>query len=273
MSRIKLSVCNEMFEGWDIEKVFRYAAELGYDGVEISPFTLADSVTEIAPERRREIRRAAREAGVEIVGLHWLLVSPKGLYINHPDDAIRRKTRDYMIALIECCGDLGGKVMVVGSPKQRDVLEGETYRATWERTLDVFGACLPVTERCGVTLCLEPLDGAQTNFITDTAEALRMVEEIAHPNFQTMVDVRSASFGEREEVADVVRRVKDHLGHFHANDANSLGPGFGDVEYAPIAEALKEVGYEGYASVEVFDFTPGPKEIASRSLAYLKKFF
>ncbi|RKY70080.1 MAG: hypothetical protein DRP97_04335, partial [Candidatus Latescibacterota bacterium] len=112
MSRIKLSVCNEMFEGWDIEKVFRYAAELGYDGVEISPFTLADSVTEIAPERRREIRRAAREAGVEIVGLHWLLVSPKGLYINHPDDAIRRKTRDYMIALIECCGDLGGKVMV-----------------------------------------------------------------------------------------------------------------------------------------------------------------
>jgi len=273
MSKIKLSVCNEMFEGWSIEEVFRYAAELGYEGVEIAPFTLADSVMEIAPERRREIRRAAEEAGVEIVGLHWLLVSPKGLYINHPDDAIRLKTRDYMIALIEFCGDLGGKVMIVGSPKQRSVLEGETYRATWERTLDVFGDCLPVAERRGVTLCLEPLDGAQTNFITDTAEALRMVEEIAHPNFRTMVDVRSASFGEREEVAEVIRRVKEHLGHFHANDANSLGPGFGDVNYTPIAEALKEVGYEGYASVEVFDFTPGPKEIASKSLEYLKRFF
>lgn len=100
-----------------------------------------------------------------------------------------------------------------------------------------------------------------------------MVEEIAHPSFRTMVDVRSASFGERETIAEVVRRVKDHLGHFHANDANSLGPGFGDVDYAPISEALKEVGYEGYVSVEVFDFEPGPKEIASRSLAYLRKFF
>jgi len=273
MSKIKLSVCNEMFEGWDVVEVFRYAAELGYEGVEIASFTLADSVAEIAPERRRAIRRAAEEAGVEIVGLHWLLVSPKGLYINHPDDAIRLKTRDYMIALIEFCGDLGGKVMIVGSPKQRSVLEGETVRATWERTLDVFRTCLPAAERRGVTLCLEPLDGAQTNFITDTSEALRMVEEIAHPNFRTMVDVRSACFGERETVAEVVRRVKDHLGHFHANDANGLGPGFGDVDYAPIAKALKAIGYEGYVSVEVFDFAPGPKKIASESLDYLRKFF
>ena len=273
MSKIRLSVCNEMFEGWNVVEVFRYAAELGYDGVEIAPFTLADSVAEIAPERRREIRRAAEEAGVEIVGLHWLLVSPKGMYINHPDDAIRQKTQEVMIALIAFCGDLGGKMMIVGSPKQRSVLEGETYRATWERTLDVFRDCLPAAEERGVTLCLEPLDGAQTNFITDTAEALRMVEEIAHPNFRTMVDVRSACFGERETIAEVVRRVRDHLKHFHANDANSSGPGFGDVDYAPIAEALKEVGYEGYVSVEVFDFEPGPKEIASRSLAYLRKFF
>ncbi|MFH1005887.1 MAG: sugar phosphate isomerase/epimerase family protein [Candidatus Latescibacterota bacterium] len=212
------------------------------------------------------------EAGVEIVGLHWLLVSPKGLYINHPDDAIRLRTQEYMIALIALCSDLGGKVMVVGSPKQRDVLEGQTLRDTWERTLDVFGACVPVAERSGVTLCLEPLDGAQTQFITDTAQALRMVEEIAHPNFQTMVDVRSACFGERETIPEVIFRVKDHLRHFHANDANGLGPGFGKVDYGPIAASLEEAGYQGFASVEVFDFTPGPKEIASKSLTYLRKF-
>jgi len=270
---IKLSICNEMFQDWKIEDVFAYAGKMGYDGVEIAPFTLADSVTDLSTGRRREIREAAAKAGVEITGLHWLLVSPKGLYINHLDEEIRLRTQKYMIQLIEFCGDLGGKVMIVGSPKQRNVLEGQTYQATWERTRAVFEACLPTAEQRGVTLCLEPLDIHQTNFLTDTAEVVNMVEEIDHPNLQLMVDVRSASFGERETVAEVIYRVKDHLRHFHANDANELGPGMGDVDYGPIAKALKEIGYEGYVSVEVFNFDPGPEVIAAKSLGYLRKFF
>lgn len=270
---ITLSICNEMFREWRIEDVFAYAGHIGYDGVEIAPFTLADSVTDLSAARRREIRRAAETAGVEIVGLHWLLVSPKGLYINHPDEEIRIRTREYMIQLIEFCGDLDGQVLIVGSPKQRSVVEGQTYRATWERTRVLFEAVLPAAEQRGVTLCLEPLDIHQTNFLTDTAEVVKMVEEIGHPNLQLMVDVRSACFGERETVGEVIYRVKDRLRHFHANDANELGPGMGDVDYGPIAEALKEIGYGGYVSVEVFHFDPGPEVIATKSLGYLKKFF
>ena len=86
---MKISICNELFQGWPIEKVFEYAALLGYDGVEIAPYTLADSVTEITQARRRRIRRAAEEAGVEIVGLHWLLARPEGLYINHQPEINR----------------------------------------------------------------------------------------------------------------------------------------------------------------------------------------
>ena len=106
---IKISICNELFQGWPIEKVFEYAAQLGYDGVEIAPFTLADSVTEIPPKRRKAIRRAAEENGIEVVGLHWLLAKPEGLYINHPDEIIRIQTQEYIEALIHFCADIGGK--------------------------------------------------------------------------------------------------------------------------------------------------------------------
>jgi len=270
---IKLGICNEMFQGWEIGRVFRYAGKLGYDGVEIAPFTLADSVEEISQARRREIRREAEDAGVEIVGLHWLFVKPEGLYINHPDDSIRLRTRDYLLRLVEFCGDLGGRIMVVGSPKQRNILEGQTYRDTYRRTLEVLQAVLPEAEARGVTLCLEALDPHQTNFLTDTEEAMRLVRDIDHPNLQMMVDVRSAWFGEKEEVPDVIRSAAPYLRHIHANDANRLGPGMGDVDFGPIVDALREVGYEGYVSVEVFDFSPGPEEIARRSLQYLRKFF
>lgn len=270
---IRLGICNEMFQGWEIGDVFRFAGSLGYDGVEVAPFTLADSVEEISKERRKEIRAQAEDAGVEVVGLHWLFVKPEGLYLNHPDDGVRKRTRDYLLRLIEFCGDLGGRTMVVGSPKQRNILEGQTYRDTYRRTLEVLRSVLPEAKARGVVLCLEALDPHQTNFLTDTEEAMRLVRDLDHPNLGTMVDVRSAWFGEKEEVPEVIRRVAPHIKHMHANDANRLGPGMGEVDFGPIAQALRDVGYEGYVSVEVFDFSPGPKEIARRSLEYLRRFF
>lgn len=271
MSALKLAICNEMFEGWKIEDVFEYASKIGYKAVEIAPFTLSESVNDIAQVRRLEIRKAAQKANIEIVGLHWLLVSPKGLYINHPDDKIRLATQDYLGQLIEFCGDIGGKTMIVGSPKQRDVLEGQSYKDAWQRTVDVFRTCLKIAEARGVTLCIEPLDPEQTNFINNIDEALKMVHEINHPNFQTMLDVRSASYGEKDPIPTVIHKAKNHLRHIHSNDANGKGPGFGNVDFTPIIKALKEIDYNGWISTEVFDFKPDPETIARSSFEYLSK--
>jgi sugar phosphate isomerase/epimerase len=266
---MKFATCNEYFEGWKIEDVFAYAAEIGYDGVEIAPFTLARSVEEIGAGRRREIRRAADEAGVEIVGLHWLLVSPEGLYINHPDDALRARTCDYFKALIQFCGDLGGQVMIIGSPKQRSVQEGWDPRSTWDRTRAFFAECLPLTEQCGVYLCIEPLSGEQTNFLTTAEEARRLVAAVDHPRFQTMIDACSGST-EGRPLPQLLRESGRHLYHVHVNDANKRGPGFGQTDFVGVLRALKEMDYRRYLSVEVFDFKPDPRTIASRSLGYLQ---
>jgi sugar phosphate isomerase/epimerase len=266
---MKFGTCNEYFEGWTIEDVFDYAGTVGYDGVEIAPFTLADSVDDIPASRRNEIRAAAEKAGVEIIGLHWLLIKPEGLYTNHVDDDIRNRTRDYFQSLVRFCGDLGGKVMIIGSPKQRNVQPGWDYDETWERTKDVFRDCLPLAAENDVTLCIEALSPEQTNFVQTAQEARRMVAEIDHPNFRTMIDVCSGS-SEAKPPAQLLRETRDHLWHVHVNDANKRGPGFGDTDFVSVMQALREIDYRRYVSVEVFDFTPDPRTIAAGSLKYLR---
>jgi sugar phosphate isomerase/epimerase len=266
---MKFGTCNEYFENWPIEEVFAYAAELGYDGVEIAPFTLAPDVNDITTARRQQVRRAAADAGVEIIGLHWLLVSPEGLYVNHPDDAIRNRTRDYFKALVDCCGDLGGRVMIIGSPQQRNVQPDWDRQDTWNRTRDVFEDCLELAAQRDVYLCIEPLSREQTNILSSAAEARRLVDEINHPNFRTMLDTCSAS-DEDIPLDQLLRDSMPHLFHVHVNDANKRGPGFGQTDFVSVLKTLKELDYDDYVSVEVFDFAPDPRTIAAASLAYLK---
>lgn len=269
---VRFAMCNEFCEGWDFSSTCRLAAETGYEGIEIAPFTLSESVEDLSPDERAKLRQIAVEQGLEVVGLHWLLVKPEGLYINHPDRAVRERTAAYLKAEIDFCADLGGGVMVVGSPKQRNVLESDTYDATWDRTVDVFKALAPHAASQGICLCIEPLTGAETNFVNTARAARQLVEAVDHPGFRMMLDVK-AMCGDVEPIPDIIRKSAPYLKHFHANDANMGGPGSGDTDFRPIAAVLAEIGYDGFVSVEVFDFSPGPERIAQESLRYLKEVF
>ena len=266
---MKLAICNEMFEDWKIEDVLTYAAELGYDAVEIAPFTLADSVLDISEAERNGIRKAAEDANIEIAGLHWLLVSPEGLYINHPDVDIRQETRDYLLALIELCADLEGRILVFGSPKQRSVMDPLSFEEAWDYAKDTFTAGAELAGEKGVILCMEPLSSDQTDFITNPDTAVEMVKAVDHPNFQMILDVCSTA-KEGLDMPTQIRNCAEHVAHFHSNDDNGYLPGSGNVDYPPIIEALKEINYTGYVSTEVFDFKPDPKTIAKRSIDFLR---
>ncbi|MDH7569261.1 MAG: sugar phosphate isomerase/epimerase family protein [Armatimonadota bacterium] len=267
---MKFAICNEMFQGWKIDDVLRYAAGLGYAAVEVAPFTLADNVEEVSASERRRIRDAAAALGLEIAGIHWVLVSPKGLYINCPDAAVRARTARYFVALTRFCADLGGRVMVVGSPKQRDVMEGVSFEQAWEWAAETFRPAVKEAEERGVVICFEPLAPVETNFINTAADAIRFVQQVPSPAFQIILDVKAMS-AESKPIPQIIRESAGRFAHFHANDPNLKGPGMGEMDFVPIFRALKEVGYDGYVSVEVFDFTDGPETIASRSLQYMKQ--
>lgn len=266
----KYAICNETFKDWTWERTVECAARLGYDGLEVAPFTLAERAGDLDAQKRRDLRRAAEAAGVPVIGLHWLLVKPAGLYVTTPDDAIRNRTADYFVDLVRLCADLGGKVMVVGSPKQRTLLPGVTKEQGFRYAREVFGRALPEAERCGVTLAIEPLTPKETNFLNTARDGIELIEAIGHPRFRLHLDVKAMMGSEKEPIPDVLRASARHLAHFHSNDPNLLGPGMGDVDHRPILRALKEIGYPGYVSVEVFNYDPGPEKIARDSLNYLR---
>ena len=267
----RFAICNETFQDWPWDRVCRFVAETGYQGIEIAPFTFASAVTDIPPEQRSEIRRVAEDAGLEIVGLHWLLASPKGLHIHTRDAALRQRTVDYLRALADFAGDVGAPLMVFGSPFQRKLEDGDRAGA-WERIQDSYRQVLPTLEARNVLLCQESLPAPESDFILTAAEAAQFVRELGHPNVQMMLDVKSMCSEDRPP-AEIIREFAPLMRHFHANDANRRGPGFGDTDFRPIAAALREVGYGGYVSVEVFDYSPDPETIARESLRYLKEVF
>lgn len=269
---MKFAICNEIFQNWTLEDIFAYAAKVGYDAVEIAPFTIAKHVTDIPATKRTEIREAARRAGIAISGIHWVLVQTEGMYLTHPDPATRSRTAKYFCDLVDFCGDIGGTTIVVGSPKQRNITEGVTRSQAWEWATGVFRDAVMKAEERGVTICFEPLAPAETNFINTTAEAIEFVQQLRTPHFKIILDVK-AMCSEAKPIPQIIHDSAGHFAYFHANDRNLKGPGFGDVDFRPIAAALKESRYDGYVSVEVFNFDEGPEVIATKSIEYLKRIF
>ena len=269
---MRFAICNEIYQGWKLEDTFAHAARVGYSGVEIAPFTLANSVNDIPPAERQRIRELAARNQIDIVGLHWLLVKPEGLYLNHTDAAIRERTAKYFVDLVDCCADIGGTIMVVGSPKQRNILPGVTREQAWDWTATTFRDAVKRAEDRGVTICFEPLSPAETNFINTAADAIEFVKPFNSRAFQIILDVK-AMCSEEKQIPQIIRESKGQFAHFHANDKNLKGPGFGDVDFKPIAATLREVGYDGYVSVEVFKFEEGPEVIAGKSIEYMRQTF
>lgn len=267
---MKFAICNEIFENWPWERVCDYVASLGYTGLEVSPFTLAERAEEVSAQRRRELRKQAESRGVELLGLHWLLVKPPGLYITTPDATVRKHTAAYFVELVKLCDDLGGNVMIIGSPKQRSLLQGVTRGQALVYAQEVFAECLPLAQKLGVTLAMEPLGPKETDFLNTAAETIELIERIAHPNFRLNLDVKAMS-SEQKPIPQIIRESRKHIAHVQVNDPNLLGPGMGEVKYEPIIAALREVGYDGWLSVEAFDFKPGAERIASESIRYLKQ--
>ena len=245
----KTAICNETYQGWSLEDTCKDVKAAGYDGLEIAPFTLKDDPRELTPKEAKAIGDQVRDHGLDVVGLHWLLVKPEGLHLTTPDDEVRGQTVAFAQHLAHLCAAMGGAVMVWGSPKQRDVLPGETYEAAFDRAVQAFREVCMVAGHHGVHLALEPLGPSETNFLTTAAETIR-------PN-----DVRDG----------VIRASKKYTVHFHANDPNLRGPGTGEVAFEPIFDALRETNYQRYVSVEVFDYEPDAPTIARDSLAYMRK--
>jgi sugar phosphate isomerase/epimerase len=267
---MKFAICNETFLDWPFDRAFAFARDCGYEGIEIAPFTIAHDVRQITPERRAEVREQAARAGLEVVGLHWLLAKTEGFYLTSPDPAVRRATAEYLGELARLCRDLGGAVMVLGSPQQRNLLPGIAHEEALAHAAEVLQAVVPTLEETDVVLAVEPLAPAETDFLVTAAQAVQLIERVGSPQCRLHLDCKAMS-GESTPMPELIRRNRSLLAHFHANDPNRQGPGFGSLDFVPIFEALGQIDYRGWVSVEVFDYAPGVERLARESIDYMHR--
>jgi sugar phosphate isomerase/epimerase len=268
--RFPYAICNETFGEWPLAKACDFAAACGYRGIEIAPFTLAPAAGELSAGQRADLRRTIARSGLDCVGLHWLLAKTEGFHAAHPDPDVRRRTCDYLAELARLCHDLGGRVLVFGSPKQRSLLPGVSPEQAIDHLLGVFSDLVPALEATDTVVALEPLSPEETDVLTTAAETCRLIDRIGSPHVRLHLDVKAMA-SEPLPIPEIVHASAAHLEHFHANDTNLQGPGFGTVDFAPILQALDEIRYAGWVSVEVFDLAPGPERLARESITHLRR--
>src|SRR2546427_7909116 len=162
---MRYAICNELFEGWAFADMLRFVAEVGYDGLELAPYTLAPVATDLSRDDRRALRAAARDHGVALVGLHWLLAGPPGLHLTHPDAAVRAQTLAYLEGLIGLAADLDAPILVLGSPRQRSAVPPHTPAQATTLLIEALIHLAGHARRTGVTLCVEPLPAPDTDVV------------------------------------------------------------------------------------------------------------
>jgi sugar phosphate isomerase/epimerase len=265
----RYAICNETFQDWPFPKAFRFAKECGYTGIEFAPYTLHKNAYKITADQRESVRRLAEGEGLEVVGLHWLLAFTEGYYLTSPERDVRQQTSLYLQELARLCRDLGGSILVLGSPKQRNLLPGVSHQQAMEFAAEVIGEAIPTFMECNTTLAVEPLGPEEGDFLRTADLGAELIEMVGSPRCQLHLDVKAMS-SEGGPVEGIIRRHADRTVHFHANDANRRGPGMGKIDFVPILNALREVGYAGWISVEVFDYAPGVEALARESIKNLR---
>ncbi|MBC7470709.1 MAG: sugar phosphate isomerase/epimerase [Ramlibacter sp.] len=273
---MKFSLCNEVLQPQPFEQQCASAAAMGYDALEVAPFTLSDNPMLISDAQATQLRRVAQDAGLSISGLHWLLVAPSGLSIVDASEPVRQRTLAVMQRLVELCALMGGSYLVHGSPKQRSVPPGSSREQALERATESFAKVAATARNAGVIYCIEPLSTRETDLINTVAEAARIVDAIGSPGLRTMIDCSAAGQVEQEPIDALMRRwmPSGHIAHVQVNDPNRRGPGQGDMQFVPILQAVAQLqasgDYQGIVAVEPFDYVPDGPTCAARSIGYLR---
>jgi D-psicose/D-tagatose/L-ribulose 3-epimerase len=265
----KYAICNELFGDMAFKDCCSLLQHHGYHGVEIAPFTLFDDPGTFTSAQVGEIRRILEDHDLEFTGLHWLFLKPEGLHITTADKKIRRRSWDHLRKLVDLAGQLGGGVLVLGSPKQRNSMgiSREQAAANLEEGL---GSLADFTNQRNCTILLESLSPDQTDVVNTMAEAESSIRRIGHPAIQGIFDFHNCA----NEEGSWEELIEDHfpiIHHVHLNEVNGSWPGTGSSDFLPAFRKLTEKGYGGWISLEIFHLPEDPAKVLRETRDFLDR--
>ncbi len=268
--RFRLAICSETFPGASFAGICETARRTGYTGLEIDPSNLSEDPVSLTAAQRRSLADQMKGNGLHFCGLHSFLKAPKGLHLTTPDAAARSRTLDYFARLIDLAADLGASpVMVLGSSKQRQAIDGVTPSDASKRVAEALGKVAAQASRRGVTILLEPLAPHLCNVINTMAEAVAIVEQVKSPAVQSMFDTHNTT-AETTPLPDVIRKHFSRIRHVHLNELDGKYPGAGKFPFTPVLQTLCDLNYRGWLSVEVFDFKPDGDTVARLAANHIR---
>ena len=265
----KYAICNELFGDMGFADSCALLRRYGYQGIEIAPFTLFDDPGTFTSAQVAEIRRILDDQDLQFTGLHWLFLKPEALHITTPDETIRRRSWDHLKRLVDLAGQLGGGVLVLGSPKQRNSvgISREQAAANLEAGLRSL-AEFTVQSNC--TILLESLSSEQTDVINTMAEAEQSINRIGHPAIRGIFDFHNCA----DEAQSWEKLIEVHfpiIRHVHLNEVNGSYPGTGSSDFLPAFEKLAEKGYRGWISLEIFHVPEDPGLVLAETKRFLDR--
>lgn len=263
--------CYGSFPVWvpsyPLEEVIRRLAEIGYDGIEIgcaAPHAWPDYLNE---RRRKELRQILDDNGIAASSL---LPAPGGGPGVNPASPLleeRQWTVQHYKDVVDLAADLGAPTVLYIAGWQIYGASADDARA-W--SVESLRQIAQHASEKGVTICVEPTP-ADSNLVETADDALSMMREVGLSNVKVMFDTFHALY--RNEVpSDYVYAMGEHLGHVHISDRDRLAPGSGGMDFAPVLQALKEIGYDGYLAMEIgFNArSTHPDAMARQALSHLK---
>lgn len=250
----ELSYCNETLanDGHSLDRQCEIVAELGYMGLELALGSLVARPHEMTDAQAGAICRTVEKHGLKVTGLHWLLAPYPELSITDPD--ARDAARAVLLRLVDICALMGGRVLVHGSPAQRQPMPGETAEQTAAELPAFFAPVAEAAERAGVTYCLEPLSARECAVVNNVAAAIRVVDAVASPAFRTMIDTSAAGLSDTMPVPDLLAKwlADPRIAHVHLNDTNRGAPGMGTDPFPAMIAAIRAAGWPHPPAVEPF---------------------
>ncbi len=249
--------------------------EHGFDGVEVPLFEAAGFPAAL-------IRKGVEEHRLECTVCS---VMPNGTHVGSADADIRRKTVGHLAECIKATADAGARILAGPLYSPVGYLPGRRRTPDeWKWAVEAYQALGPVAAQHGVTLCIEPLNRFETYLLNTAADAAALCGEVNHPNIGVLFDTFHANI-EEKDIAAGIRAAARHIKHVHTCENDRGTPGSGHVEWDAVFAALREIGYDGWLTIESFgfaigglsaaasiwrDLAPAPEIIAWEGIGFLK---
>jgi sugar phosphate isomerase/epimerase len=247
----------------DLADSFGRAQKLGFDGIEIFP-PAADAVE---PAR---LRLLLNDHGLALAavgtGAGWV---KRRLTLTHPDVAARVKARDFIREIIDFAGQFHAPA-IIGSMqgKSGDGVEHPTALGYLADALESLGEH---ARQYKVPLIYEPLNRYETNLANTLDSGAKILRSLSTSNVVLLADLFHMNI-EEINPADAIRSARKHVGHVHFVDSNRRAAGYGHIDFAPIAQALHEIDFKGFASAEAFPI-PDPQTAAEQTIYAFHRYF